>query len=94
MAQVLAVHAERKKLTDSLGSQIAYHFKQAGLESKAAEYYVAAGNYARRVCANREALLYFEFAAALGYSDQEFLYEAMADIHSLLGEYGAALQEL
>ena len=92
VAQVLAARAERKKLTDSLGSQIAYHFKQAGLEIEAADYYVAAGDYARRVYANREALLYFESASALGYSDQEFLYEAMADLHTLLGEYGAALK--
>jgi DNA-binding SARP family transcriptional activator len=72
--------------------QIAHHFQLAGQEGEAAEYFKQAGDYARQLYATRAALAHFQSALALGYPDAPSLYEAMGDLQTLLGEYGAALK--
>ena len=74
-----------------LASQVAYHFQLAGQESEAARYFNLAGEHARGLYANAEALAHFQSALALGYADASGLYEAMGDLQTLRGEYGAAL---
>ncbi len=70
--------------------QIAHHLQLAGREKEAADYFWQAGQHARTLYANAEALAYFEAALALGYVDVGALYEAIADLHTLSGRYGAA----
>jgi predicted ATPase/DNA-binding SARP family transcriptional activator len=72
-------------------SQIGYHYQMAGQEERAAEAFRQAGEYARSVYAHREALAHFETALALGHPDGAALQEATGDLHTLLGEYNAAL---
>jgi predicted ATPase/DNA-binding SARP family transcriptional activator len=72
-------------------SQVAYHYQHAGLEETAAEYYKQAGDQARELYANAEALSHYQAALALGYGDSVFLHEAIGDLHTLRGEYDDAL---
>ena len=72
-------------------SQIAQHFQFAGEEARAAEYFVQAGDLARSVSANAEAGQHYNSAIALGYPDVARLHAALGDVHTLNGEFEAAL---
>jgi DNA-binding SARP family transcriptional activator len=72
-------------------SLAAYHFQQAGMQSQAAEYHFAAGEHARRVFANAEAMAHFQAALHSGHPDQAGLHEAIGDLQTLRGEYPAAI---
>jgi DNA-binding SARP family transcriptional activator len=71
--------------------QIARHYQLAGRDAEAATYYAQAGEHARRLYANAEALAHFEAALALGYANPGALHEAGGDVHTLLGSYAAAV---
>lgn len=71
-------------------SKIAHHLQLAGREEEAAGYFWQAGQYARSLYANAEALAHFETALALGYPDAAALHEAIGDLHTLAGRYGPA----
>jgi predicted ATPase len=71
--------------------QIAYHYHSAGYDAAAAEYFQLAGEQARRLYANADGLAHFRAALALGHPDTPALHEAIGDLHTLLGEYSAAL---
>lgn len=82
----------RRVLTDpSASSVVARHYQLAGLEEEAAVHFRAAGEHARRVFANAEALSHFESALALGHPDAAGLHRAIGDLRTLMGEYRAAL---
>jgi tetratricopeptide (TPR) repeat protein len=70
--------------------QIGHHLQLAGREQEAAGYFWQAGQHARALYANAEALTYFETALALGYPDSAALHEAIGDLHTLSGRYGLA----
>jgi predicted ATPase len=80
-----------RERTGLLASQIAYHYRLAGLESQAAKYFKQAGEQARSLYANAEALDHFRLALAMGHSEVAALHEAIGDLHTLRGEYSAAL---
>ncbi len=71
--------------------QIAGHEQAAGMDAAAAESYRAAGVGARRVHANREALLHFETALALGHPEAAGLQVAVGDVRTALGDYAGAV---
>lgn len=71
--------------------RIARHYEQAGQPAAAAQYYRLAGNYARGLYANAEALVHLRAALALGDPDSAGLHEAIGDLQTLLGDYGAAI---
>ena len=75
----------------SVAGHIAHHLRLAGQEAGAADYYRQAGDYARSLFANAEALAHFHTALALGHPEAAALHEAMGDLQVLQGEYGAAL---
>ena len=81
----------RGREADSLAGQIARHHRLAGQDAEAARYYVLAGDYARSLQANSEALSHYEEALALGHPDAATLHEAIGDLRTRTGEYGAAL---
>src|SRR5205823_10814329 len=60
-----------------LAGQIAHHYELAGNEPAAAEYYRQAGEHARTLYANAEALSHFHRALALGHPDTAALHEAI-----------------
>ncbi|MGH2681795.1 MAG: ATP-binding protein [Actinomycetota bacterium] len=70
---------------------IARHYRMAGLERDAAEHFRLAGEHARRLFANTEALEHFQAALALGHPDPAGLNESIGEVHTLLGRYAAAL---
>ena len=88
VAGTLAARARREK--GSSAAQIAHHYRLAGRDEEAAEQYALAGEHARSLSAHAEALSHFGTALALGHPDAARLHEAIGDIHTLRGEYGAA----
>jgi DNA-binding SARP family transcriptional activator len=81
----------RGREADALAGQIARHHRLAGQDDEAARYYRLAGDYARSLHANSDALIHFEEALALGHPDASALHEAIGDLRTRAGEYGAAL---
>jgi predicted ATPase len=77
--------------SDDVG-KIAFHFRHAGDDAAAAEYYRRAGERARALYANREALAHFQTALALGHADIAALLSAIGDLETTLGEYAAAVR--
>ena len=91
IAEALAARARSPREGGALAGQVAHHYRLAGSEDLAADYYRQAGEHARRLYANAEALAHLRMALALGHSDVAALHEAIGDLQTLLGEYGEAL---
>jgi tetratricopeptide (TPR) repeat protein len=64
----------------------------AGAEPEAAQYFKMAGERARALYANAEALELLGTALALGHPDSAGLHDAIGDLHTFLGTYGDALK--
>ncbi|UCH60792.1 MAG: AAA family ATPase [Anaerolineales bacterium] len=91
VAEALARRGRGRREQAYLAGQIATHYKLAGRTREAAEYYQLAGEQARKLYANQEALAHFQAALALGHPDSAGLNEAIGDMHTLLGAYSAAI---
>jgi predicted ATPase/DNA-binding SARP family transcriptional activator len=91
IAHILVRQAEHSRDPGVLFAQIAHHNEMARQDEEAANNYYLAGEHARQVFANREALSHFNKALALQYSDVAGLHERLGDLHTLLGEYALAL---
>ena len=63
----------------------------SGEDSRAAQYFELAGQHARALFANAEALWHFRTTLEVGHPDALSLHEAIGDLQTLLGDYGAAL---
>lgn len=72
-------------------AQVATHYQFAGQDQFAAEYFRQAGERARTLYANAEALAHFQSALALGHPDPAKLHETMGDLLTPTGSYAAAL---
>lgn len=72
--------------------RIAHHLHRTGMEPEAAAYYRLAGDHARSVYANQEALRLYENALALGAERADEIQEAVGDLLTLRGEYRAAVR--
>lgn len=75
-------------------AQAAFHHRWAGQEDEAARLYAVAGDEARRLYANAEALTHFRTALALGYPDASRLHRAIGELLTLRGDYAGALLAL
>lgn len=75
----------------ALAGLIARHEQLAGRDARAAEMFALAGEHARALYANTEALEHLRQALALGHPDPAALHEAVGDLETLQGDYGAAL---
>lgn len=84
-------HGAAEKTPSEISARIAGHYEQAGMDRSAAAYYFQAGDYARSLFANREALQHFLTAMALGHPEPCALHEICGDLQVRLGEYSAAL---
>ncbi len=73
-------------------ARIAQHYRAAGQDSLAAEYFYQAGDYERQLFANQEALAHYQTALALSPSPPAALYEAIGDLQALSGDYPAAIR--
>jgi tetratricopeptide (TPR) repeat protein len=81
-----------RQRTPALAGSIAQHYQLAGRLAEAAEYFYRAGEYAQSLYANAEALAHYQAALTAGYPDTARLHERLGDLHTLRGEYQAALQ--
>ncbi len=75
----------------ALAGRIAYHEQRAGRDARAAEMYAQAGERARALYANGEAVDHLRRALALGHPDTVRLHEAVGDLETRVGDYAAAL---
>jgi DNA-binding SARP family transcriptional activator len=92
VAETLIGHTRENRLLGNLAGQIAYHFDKSGNEAVAAEYFKLAGDHARSLYANAEALTHYRMALALGYADAAILHESIGDLYTLLGDYSNAIK--
>lgn len=90
VAEVLCGPGGRRE-TGSKAGVIAYHFRMAGNSQAAANYYREAGDYARGLYANTEAIEQYRAALAAGYPDSASVHEAIGDLYTLQGDYGASI---
>jgi len=91
-AEALIARARRLRQRPVPADQIAYHYRQGGNVQEAAGYYKLAGEQARTLYANAEALNHFQNALALGHPEIATINEAIGDMHTLLGSYITAIQ--
>jgi DNA-binding SARP family transcriptional activator len=87
VAEALAGRAHGR----SPAASVARHFQLAGQDADAAGSFKAAGDHARALYANREALAHYRTALALGHPDAAGLHEAIGDLETLAGAYDGAL---
>jgi DNA-binding SARP family transcriptional activator len=92
VAEALAAQVRDPQSGELPASQIAHHYQWGGQESKAAEYFVTAGERARRLHANREAIAHYQAALALGSPQVAELREAIGDLQTLEGSYAEAIE--
>ena len=91
VADALLRHARGHKEQRLIAGQLAYHYRQSGRATEAAEYSRLAGEHARSLFANAEALGHFQVALALGHPDFTGLQQSIGDLYTLQGNYQAAL---
>ncbi|HVE93189.1 MAG TPA: tetratricopeptide repeat protein, partial [Actinomycetota bacterium] len=70
---------------------VAGHYRSAGREAEAAEWYARAGAHAASVHAHSDALGHLSSALALGHPDPASLHERIGDLQTLMGDYASAL---
>ncbi len=92
VAEALIGRTRENRIPGILAGQIAYHFDKSGNAALAAEYFKLAGDHARSLYANAEALTHYRMALALGYTDAAILHESVGDLYTLLGEYSNAIK--
>lgn len=92
VAQALIDRQRTQAPADVLAGSIAQHYQLAGRLAEAAEYFYRAGEYARSLYANTEALAHYQAALTAGYPDTARLQTHLGDLYTLRGEYRAALQ--
>ena len=85
-----AADVESRGARGSQAAVAAYHLAAAGDDEAAAVRYRQAGDHARRLYANAEALAHYRSALALGVDDVAVLHEVIGDLETLAGDYGAA----
>jgi DNA-binding SARP family transcriptional activator len=90
-AEALARQTRAGRETAARAGEIAQHYLLGGNEPAAAEYFKIAGERARALYANAEALTHLRMALALGHPDAAALRATIGDLHTLLGEYAEAL---
>ena len=92
VADALVARGRGRRDIGELAGKIADHYQLAGLEAQASEYFRLAGEHARALYANGEAVSHFRTALGLGAGDSEALHEAIGDLQTLSGQYDAALR--
>ena len=91
VGEALAAAARGRRPQEPPAASIARHLELGGAPAEAAGYHRLAGDQARAVFANREALGHYRAAADLGHPDPAGLHAAIGDLETLLGNYDAAL---
>jgi predicted ATPase len=90
VAESLVAQAREGREPDSLAGVVAQHFRLANQSKEAASYFRLAGEYARSLYANTEAIAHFTAALELGYPHPAGIHESIGDLLTLSGEYAKA----
>ncbi len=90
-ARALAERARGRRGAEAQAAPIGRHYRLAGHDAEAAAWLALAGDHARGLYANAEALAHYQAALALGHPESSRLHQAVGDMHTLLGAYTAAL---
>jgi DNA-binding SARP family transcriptional activator len=91
VAEALTARSRAHRDHGASAASIAHHLRLGGREDAAAAVYRLAGDHARGLYANTEALAHYQAALALGHPDTALLHAAIGDLETLLGDYDAAL---
>ncbi len=91
VAETLLRHSHGRKELRQIAGLVAYHYRQAGRAREAADNSLIAGEHARALYANAEAMAHFQSALALGHPEFIALEEAIGDLYTLQGKYKDAL---
>ena len=91
VGEALAAAARGRRPQEPPAASIARHLELGGAAAEAAAYHRLAGDQARAVYANHEALGHYRAAVGLGHPDVADLHAAIGDLETLLGNYDAAL---
>jgi len=92
-AEALIHRATGGEAAGALAGRIAHHLRLGGRDADAAEHFRMAGDHARSLYANHEALEHYGAALALDHPSPSVLHEAIGDLHTLSGDYGAAIRD-
>jgi DNA-binding SARP family transcriptional activator/Tfp pilus assembly protein PilF len=92
VAEAMVGRTRENRILGVLAGLIAFHYNKSGNEVLAAEYFKLAGDHARSLYANTEALTHYRMALALGHADAAILHESIGDLYTLLGEYSNAIK--
>jgi DNA-binding SARP family transcriptional activator len=90
VGEALAAAARGRRPQEPPAASIARHLELGGA-AEAAGWHRLAGDQARAVFANHEALGHYRAAVGLGHPDAAGLHAAIGDLETLLGNYDAAL---
>jgi DNA-binding SARP family transcriptional activator len=91
VADALLATARRSADPAFVAAAVAHHERQAGRDDLAAEHFRRAGDHARAVYANADALDHFASALALGHPGVADLHEAIGDLETLAGRFADAV---
>src|SRR5215218_491966 len=91
VGEALAAGARGRRPQEPPAASIARHLELGGATAEAADWHRRAGDQARAVFANHEALHHHRAAIALGHPDPAALHTSVGDLETLLGNYDAAL---
>jgi DNA-binding SARP family transcriptional activator len=91
VGEALAAAARGRRPQEPPAASIARHLELGGAAAEAAGWHRLAGDQARAVFANHEALHHYRAAIGLGHPDTAGLHAAVGDLETLLGNYDAAL---
>jgi DNA-binding SARP family transcriptional activator len=92
IAHTLAARQYAHRDAGAIAAQVAGHFQLAGEDHIAAPFFAKAGEHARSLYANVEALAHFRAALQLGHPDRRTLHEVIGDVQTTLAAYSAALE--
>ncbi len=89
-----ALEIEYRNRLDEVVSQLAHHFAAGGDREKALRYSIKAGDRARELYANEEAIAYYQRALELAESEEELatIYEGLGDVYALVGKHQQAIE--
>jgi len=89
-----AMEIEYRNRLDEVVSRLAHHFAAGGDREKALRYSIKAGDRARELYANEEAVAYYQRALELAESEEELatIYEGLGDVYALVGKYQPAIE--
>jgi DNA-binding SARP family transcriptional activator len=94
LARRRLLHGRAADVPGTAVASAARHLHLAGRDAEAAEAFRRAGQQAREVFANAEALEHLRAALALGHPDRPALLREVGDVQVLTGDYSGGLQSL